>query len=125
MLQKRIAALAAKEAAMMGKFVVFFLKEENQLTLLASIMANRVNQREKRRAGETGQTERCGFLMSSRCRVLIITLAAAGRRGKNSLIKGDRRRAVNAIVCARARVRVRARLHPLLINKTNRRILGA
>lgn len=32
-------------------FFFFLKKEENQLTLLASIMANRVNQREERRAG--------------------------------------------------------------------------
>lgn len=32
-------------------FVYLFFKKENQLTLLASIMANHVNQRERRRAG--------------------------------------------------------------------------
>lgn len=57
--------------------------------------------------------------MSSRCRVLIITPAAAGRRGKNSLIKGIVA-APSTPLCVCVCVHV-----CLLINKTNRRILGA
>lgn len=64
--------------------------------------------------------------MSSRCRILIIAPMAAGRHGKNSLIKVIGATLLTPLcMCARVCVLVCERSCQLLINKMSRCILGA